>query len=56
MIRQCLNRRIESMAVMRREVAAWQNDRDLLKTKVDWQFTTDDARVKLKRLYPTFLV
>ena len=54
MIRQCLNRRMDSIDVLRTEVAAWQNRRDHLKAKVNWQFTTDDARVKLKRLYPTF--
>ena len=54
MIRQCLNRRIDCIEVLRREVAAWQASRDRVPAKVDWQFTTDDARVKLKRLYPTF--
>ena len=54
LIRQCLNRRIDSIDVMRDEVAAWQASRDRLNAKVDWQFTSDDARVKLKRLYPTF--
>ena len=54
MIRQCLNRRIDRMETLRREVAAWQNSRDRIQAKVDWQFNTDDARVKLKRLYPTF--
>ncbi len=54
MIRQCLNRRIDSIDVLRGEVAAWQASRDRLRAKVDWQFTTNDARVKLKRLYPTF--
>ena len=54
MIRQCLNRRIDSINVLRDEVAAWQASRDRLQAKVNWQFTTDDARVKLKRLYPTF--
>ena len=54
MIRQCLNRRIDSIDVLRDEVAAWQTARDRLRAKVNWQFTTDDARVKLKRLYPTF--
>ena len=54
MIRQCLNRRIDCIDVLRREVAAWQASRDRIQAKVDWQFTTDDARVKLKRLYPTF--
>ena len=54
MIRQCLNRRIDSIAVLRNEVAAWQAERDRLQAKVNWQFTTDDARTKLKRLYPIF--
>ncbi len=54
MIRQCLNRRIDSIDILRQEVAAWQAARDRLQAKVNWQFTTDDARVKLKRLYPTF--
>ena len=54
MIRQCLNRRIDSINILRDEVAAWQASRDRLRAKVNWQFTTDDARVKLKRLYPTF--
>ena len=53
MIRQWLNRRIDSIEVLRTEVAAWQAQRDRLKAKVNWQFTTDDARVRLKRLYPT---
>ena len=54
MIRQCLNRRIDSFDVLRAEVAAWQAARDRVQATVDWQFTTDDARVRLKRLYPTF--
>jgi hypothetical protein len=54
MIRQCLNRRIDSIDELRDEVAAWQTQRDRLEAKVNWQFTTDDARIKLKRLYPTF--
>ena len=54
MIRQCLNRRIDCIDSLRNEVAAWQTARDRLQAKVNWQFTTDDARVKLKRLYPTF--
>ena len=53
MIRQCLNRRIDSLQVLRAEVAAWQASRDRIQAKVNWQFTTNDARVKLKRLCPT---
>ena len=56
MIRQCLNRRIDCIEALRREVAAWQASRDSIQAKVDWQFTTDDARVRLKRLYPTLHV
>ena len=52
--RQCLNRRIDSIDVLRDEVAAWQAARDRLRAKVNWQSTTNDAHVKLKRLYPTF--
>ena len=51
--RQCLDRRIPDMDTLTREVAAWQRARDAAAVKVDWQFTTADARVKLKRLYPT---
>jgi hypothetical protein len=53
MVSQCLDRRIDSIETVRSEVAAWQARRDNLQAKVNWQFTTKDARVKLKRLYPT---
>ena len=56
MIRQCLSRRIASIEELRSEVDAWQAHRDQLRAKVDWQFTTETARVNLKRLYPTFYV
>jgi hypothetical protein len=49
---QCLDRRIAEMATMQAEVAAWENDRNKSIKKIDWQFTTTDARIKLKRLYP----
>ena len=39
--------------ILIRQVAAWEADRNAHHAKVDWQFTTDDARIKLKRLYPT---
>ena len=48
---QCLERRIADMATMQAAVAAWENDRNNKNGKIDWQFTTSDARVKLKRLY-----
>lgn len=54
MIGQCLDRRISSMEKLCEEVAAWQTRRDQIRAKVNWQFTTEDARVKLNRLYPTF--
>jgi uncharacterized small protein (DUF1192 family) len=49
---QCLDRRIADKQTLEREVAAWQAYRNKRHAKADWQFTTDDARVKLKRLYP----
>jgi hypothetical protein len=52
--RQCLGRRIPQADVLHQEVTGWADDRNRLKSKVDWQFTTDDARIKLKRLYPVF--
>ncbi len=51
--RQCLNRRIDDIDVVRREVKAWQDSRNNKIAKVNWQFTTEDARIKLSRLYPT---
>jgi len=53
LIGQCLNRRIADIETMRAEVKAWKSARNGIDAKVNWQFTTDDARVKLKRLYPT---
>ncbi len=50
--RQCLACRIPEMEIMRNEVNAWNLARNTKQTKVDWQFTTADARIKLKRLYP----
>ncbi len=54
--RQCLNRRIESISEVTSEVSAWQRHRNNLNATVNWQFTTDQARIKLKRLYPTLYV
>ena len=51
--RQCLNRRLNSIHLLRAEVAAWQAARDRTQAKVNWQFATADARIKLTRLYPT---
>jgi hypothetical protein len=49
---QCLDRRISDKPTLTGEVAAWQDSRNKKHVKADWQFTTADARVKLKRLYP----
>ncbi|GAA0460345.1 hypothetical protein GCM10008985_15980 [Halococcus dombrowskii] len=50
---QCLDRRIPDAATLRQEVAAWKKERNSDDTDIDWRFTTDDARIKLKRLYPS---
>ena len=50
--RQCLDRRIESAQEMGRQVDAWQEDRNEREVGVQWRFTTADARIKLRRLYP----
>ena len=53
MARQCLDRRIPDQSVLRREVGAWQQQRNRDAIRVDWRFTTEDARIKLKSLYPS---
>ena len=50
---QCLKRRIDDIETVRKEAVAWQDTRNNKNAKVNWQFTTTDARVKLSRLYPT---
>jgi hypothetical protein len=50
---QCLNRRIDNIKDIRRETTAWQEYRNNHKSNVNWQFTADDARIKLARLYPS---
>jgi hypothetical protein len=49
---QCLDRRPADRATLEREVAAWQVARNGAGRGVDWRFTTEDARIKLKHLYP----
>ncbi len=49
---QCLERRIGTREVLEQEVSAWEQERNNAAVGVDWQFTTDDARIRLKRLYP----
>jgi transposase len=51
--RQCLNRRIPDPDRLRREVSAWQKERNQAKTRMIWRFTTEDARIRLARLYPS---
>ena len=53
--RQCLDRRIYDAATLRADVAAWQQRRNEINRAIDWQFTTDDARIKLRQLYPVEL-
>ena len=50
--RQCLDRRIADQGLLRREVAVWEDKRNRAQVRVDWQFTTHDARIKLRHLYP----
>ena len=50
---QCLKRRIDNIEIIRKEVQAWEGHRNNKNAKVNWQFTTKDARIKLSRLYPT---
>lgn len=52
--RQCLDRRVPDSATLTREVAAWQDSRNRTESKVTWRFTTAEARIKLKTLYPSF--
>ncbi len=52
--RQCLSGRMKSLPVVQEHVVAWQQQRDQAQTTINWRFTTADARIKLKRLYPSF--
>ncbi len=52
---QCLNRRIDNIETIKQEVNAWQQDRNNKEATINWQFTNDKARIKLKKLYPTIL-
>lgn len=54
MTRQCLSRRIDNINALRSELAAWETERNTMAAKVDWQFKTSDARIKLRSLYPKF--
>jgi hypothetical protein len=50
--KQCLDRRIDTLDSLATELLAWETNRNTRQKGVDWQFTTQDARIKLKRLYP----
>jgi hypothetical protein len=52
--RQCLDRRLPDQDTIKREVAAWEQERNQHAVQVNWRFTTADARIKLKKLYPSF--
>ena len=51
---QCLDRRIPDFASLHEQTAAWEKNRNKTAVKADWRFTAEDARIKLKKLYPTF--
>jgi hypothetical protein len=50
--RQCLNRRIGTAEELTQEIKAWEKERNASTVKCDWRFRTEDARIKLKKLYP----
>jgi hypothetical protein len=53
MVRQCLGkRRLTDIGTLGRETKAWERERNRLGSSVDWRFTTEDARIKLRSLYP----
>lgn len=54
--RQCLDQRIPDQETLRAEVAAWEEQRNADGVKVNWRFTTADARIRLKRLYPSIKI
>jgi len=51
---QCLDRRLADRATLEREVEAWERERNGRASKIEWRFTTEDARIKLRHLYPSF--
>ena len=52
---QCLKRHLSTMEMVKEQVDAWKTHCDNKNSKINWQFTNNDARIKLKRLYPTIL-
>ena len=55
LMNQCLNRKTDNIETIEKEVKAWQKHRNNKECKINWQFTNKDARIKLKKLYPTIL-
>ncbi|MBG1239869.1 hypothetical protein F8R90_20325 [Nostoc sp. NZL] len=53
LVRQCLQRRIPNIETLEKQVSAWECDRNINQVRVDWRFRTEDARVKLSKIYPT---
>ena len=53
LVRQCLKRRLADTQALEREAGAWCEERNRLGTSVQWRFTTEDARIKLRKLYPS---
>ena len=53
LVRQCLKRRIPDIKTLEKEISAWEYDRNNNKICIDWRFRTEDARVKLSKIYPT---
>ena len=53
--RQCLSERMNDKENLQKQVAAWQERRNASTVTIDWRFTTDDARIRLKKLHPTIL-
>ncbi len=53
LVRQCLNRRIPNIETLGKEVSVWERNRNENEVRVNWRFRKEDARIKLKRVYPT---
>jgi hypothetical protein len=51
---QCLDRRLADLKALQQEIKTWERERHAKQTGVDWRFTTEDARIRLKRLYPQY--
>ncbi|MDP8207202.1 MAG: IS630 family transposase, partial [Candidatus Electryonea clarkiae] len=54
--RQCLNQRIGNKEKLTSEISSWEKEKNQTNSKIDWQFTTKDARIKLRKLYPSIEV